>query len=108
MNNLSDQLADSEQASAIPGAWHAAIDTHGSSRAARAELRAAWARPPGTLVGANRSGKHEVASFLGTQVPEDATVGVGHKILLIVASHNPDGPIMRSRGDSFAEITSFG
>ncbi|MGH8967468.1 MAG: hypothetical protein ACRDXB_19365, partial [Actinomycetes bacterium] len=42
LNNLSDRFADSEQASAIPAAWHSAIDAM-VHPAARAELRAAWA-----------------------------------------------------------------
>ena len=43
LNNLSDRLADVGQAGAIPLAWYASIDTV-AHPAARAELRAVWAR----------------------------------------------------------------
>ncbi|MGH3811806.1 MAG: lipase/acyltransferase domain-containing protein [Pseudonocardiaceae bacterium] len=43
LNNLSDRLADSDQASAIPTAWDAAIGAM-AHPAAQAELRAVWAR----------------------------------------------------------------
>ncbi|MBV9013981.1 MAG: hypothetical protein JO272_18395 [Pseudonocardiales bacterium] len=43
LNNLSNRLADTNQASAIPATRHAAIDAM-AHPAARAELRAAWVR----------------------------------------------------------------
>lgn len=47
--------------------------------------------------------KHEVASFLGSQFPGDATVGIGYKIFNFDSRiPYPAGPVLRSRGDSAA------
>lgn len=51
----------------------------------------------------NRSREHEVSSFLGTQFPEDAAVGIGHELLDADRRISyPTGPVLRSRGDSSA------
>lgn len=48
-------------------------------------------------------GKHEVASFFGTQFPGDAASGVGHQIFDADGRvPNPAAPVLRGRGDSVA------